>query len=201
MAVQKSSHSLSMEIIAPDWRWGEMCAFLALVGSKGLRLSSALWVPCMRLPSSRINRGPGVVLTLLLQGVFTLMKFCVAPVSAMPYVELILVGFPLHLLQLLFVFVKYSSTLVISLLNKHFLLLYPVSEPNRHMTSRTCFRSSCSRLLPSLFSLLPWNCIVLRHSFRPHESRSMDCSTSFNSCIPRRWFSCCYGLLDLSLGS
>ena len=50
-----------------------MCAVLALVESKGLRWSYALWVACMRLPSGRINRGPCVVLDLFLQGVSTLM--------------------------------------------------------------------------------------------------------------------------------
>ena len=50
-----------MEISAPSWRWGNMCAVLALVDNKGLRLSYALLVACMRLPSGRITCGPCVV--------------------------------------------------------------------------------------------------------------------------------------------
>ena len=94
-----------------------MWSVLALVGSKGIRLSSAFWFACMRIPYGRITRSPCVVLTLLLKCVSTLMYFCVAPVSAMPYVGLFLGGFPLQLLQLLLVCFKYSSTLVISLLS------------------------------------------------------------------------------------
>ena len=71
--LHSSSHSFPMEISAPDWRWGKMCAVLALVESKGIRCSYALWVACMRLPFGSITRGPCVVLTLFLQGVSTLM--------------------------------------------------------------------------------------------------------------------------------
>ena len=71
VALQTSSHIFPMEISAPDWRCGKMCAVLSLVDNKGLRLSSALLVACMRLPSGRITCGPCVVLTLLLQGLYT----------------------------------------------------------------------------------------------------------------------------------
>ena len=66
-----------------------MWAVLALVDSNGLRLSSAFSVACIRLPSGRITRSPCVVLTLLIQGVSNLMYFCVAPVSAIPYIGLL----------------------------------------------------------------------------------------------------------------
>ena len=68
-----SEHSFHMEIIAPDWRWGNMYAIFALVDSKGLMLSSALWVACMMLTYGRITRGTWEVLILLLHGVSTLM--------------------------------------------------------------------------------------------------------------------------------
>ena len=71
--VQPSAHSFSMNISAPDWRWGKMRAILSLVDSKGLRLSSDLWVACMRLPFERINCGPCEAFTFLLQVVYTLM--------------------------------------------------------------------------------------------------------------------------------
>ena len=71
--VQPSSHSCPMDISAPDRRWGNMWAVFALVESKGIRCSYALWVACMRLPFGSITRGPCVVLTLFLQGVSTLM--------------------------------------------------------------------------------------------------------------------------------
>ena len=73
VVVQPSSHSCPMEISVPDWRWGKMCAVLDLVDNKGVRLSSALWVACMRLPSGRITHGPCCVLTLFTQDVYTFM--------------------------------------------------------------------------------------------------------------------------------
>ena len=73
VAVHPSSHSFLMEISAPDWRRGKMCDIFALVDSKGLRLSSYLWVARMILTYVRINRGPCEVLILLLHGVSTLM--------------------------------------------------------------------------------------------------------------------------------
>ena len=73
VAVYPSSHSLPMDISAPDWRWGKMCAVLDLVDNKGLRLSSALWVACMRLPFGRINNCHCCVLTLFAQGMSTFM--------------------------------------------------------------------------------------------------------------------------------
>ena len=90
-----------------------MWAVLALFDSNGLRLISALWVACTRLPYGRITCGTCVVLTLLLHGVSTLMWFCVDPVSEMPYAGLLLGGFPLQLLKLILICLKYSSTLVI----------------------------------------------------------------------------------------
>ena len=73
VAVHPSSHSFPMDIIALDWSCGEMCDFLDHVDNKGLRLSSALWVACMRLPYGRITRYPCRVLTLLTQGVSILL--------------------------------------------------------------------------------------------------------------------------------
>ena len=90
-----------MDISALDWKWGKMWAILAPVDSKGLKLSSSLWVACTRLQSGSITRGPREFLTLLLQGVSTLMWFDVVYVSAITYVRLLFGGLPLHLLQLL----------------------------------------------------------------------------------------------------
>ena len=101
----------------------------------------------MRLLSGRITWGPCVVSTLLLQDVSTLMYFCVAPVSAIPYVGLLLCVFPIQLLQLLFNCVKYYSTLVISLLINILLFLYPVLDPNCHAPFGMSFI-----LLPILFN-------------------------------------------------
>ena len=42
--VQPSSNICPKEISAPDWRWWKMCAIFDLVDSKGLMLSSSLWV-------------------------------------------------------------------------------------------------------------------------------------------------------------
>ena len=71
--VQPSSNSCPMEISAPDWRWGEMCAIFALFDIKGLVLSYALWFASMMIPYGRITRGPFKFLILLLHGVSTLM--------------------------------------------------------------------------------------------------------------------------------
>ena len=68
-----SEHSFHMEIIAPDWRWGKFWDISPLVDSKGLMLSSALWVACIMLPSGRMTHSTYAVLALLLQGVYTLM--------------------------------------------------------------------------------------------------------------------------------
>ena len=84
-----------------------------LVDNKGLRLSLALCVVCMSLPSGRIACVPWCVFTLLIQGVSTLMYSFVASVSAMPYVGLDLCGFPLHLLHSLLFCVINSSTVVL----------------------------------------------------------------------------------------
>ena len=73
VAVQILSHSFTMEISDPDWRWRKMCDFLALVDNKGLRLSSDLWIDCTRIPSGRITCGPCCVLNLFTQGVSTFM--------------------------------------------------------------------------------------------------------------------------------
>ena len=45
VSVQPSSYSCPMDISPSDWRWGNMCAVLALVDNKGLKLSSALFFP------------------------------------------------------------------------------------------------------------------------------------------------------------
>ena len=73
VAVHPLSRSCPMEISDPDWMWVKMCAIFPLIDSKGLMLSSALWVSCLMLPSGRINRGPCEVLILLLHGVSTFM--------------------------------------------------------------------------------------------------------------------------------
>ena len=62
-----------MDISAPDRRWGKRWDIFAPVDSKGLRLSSSLWVACVILPSVRITHGPCEVLILLIHGVSTLM--------------------------------------------------------------------------------------------------------------------------------
>ena len=62
-----------MYISAPDCRWGKMWDILALVDSKGVRLSSDLWVACIMLLSGRITRVTCDVSNLLLHGVSTLM--------------------------------------------------------------------------------------------------------------------------------
>ena len=105
VAVQPSSHIFPMYISAPHWSWGEMWNVLALVDSNGLRLSSTFWVAWIRRPYGRITYDPCVVISLLLQGVSTLMYFFVEPVSTIPYLGLLLGGFPLQLLQLLLFFV------------------------------------------------------------------------------------------------
>ena len=58
VAIHTPSHSCSIEICDPDWRWGQMCDVFDLIDNKGIRLNLALWVACMRLPSGRIARGP-----------------------------------------------------------------------------------------------------------------------------------------------
>ena len=58
------------------------------------------------------------------------------PVSIMPYVGLLLGGFPLRSLQLLLLCVNDSSMLVLSLSIDLLLLLSPLSDPNRHAPSR-----------------------------------------------------------------
>ena len=53
VAVHTSSHRFPMEIIAPGWRWGEICAVSSLEVNKGLRFSYALLVLCIRIPSGK----------------------------------------------------------------------------------------------------------------------------------------------------
>ena len=62
-----------MGISNPDWRWVNIFSVLDPVVNKGLRLSYALRVVCMRLPSRRISCGPFCVLDLFTQGVYNLM--------------------------------------------------------------------------------------------------------------------------------
>ena len=73
VAIQPSSNSFRMDISATDCRWGKMCAMLAPVDSKGVRLSSAFWVACMRLPYGSITCSLCEVFTLFLHGLSTLM--------------------------------------------------------------------------------------------------------------------------------
>ena len=51
-------------------------------------LISPLWVDCLRLPYGRITCGICCGLTLFTQDMSALIWFCVAPVSAMPYIRL-----------------------------------------------------------------------------------------------------------------
>ena len=43
-----------MEIKEPDWRWGNMCDFIAVDIRRWFRFRSYLWVARMRLPSDNI---------------------------------------------------------------------------------------------------------------------------------------------------
>ena len=74
VAVNTPEHSFPTEISAPDWRWGKRCAVFSLVDNKCLRLSSSLWVACMRLTSGRINCSPCCILTLLTEFTFLLFQ-------------------------------------------------------------------------------------------------------------------------------
>ena len=112
-----------------------MWAIFDLVDSKGLRFSSAVWVACRMLPSGKITRGPCEIFILLLHGVSNLIYLCVVRVSAVPYVGLLFVGFPLQFLQLLLVCLIYYSTLVKLLFINLSLLLSIVLVPNRHALS------------------------------------------------------------------
>ena len=123
MAVQPSPHICPTEISEPDWRWGKVCDVLALVDKKGLRSSSALHMYQTRLPSGRSTCGSCVFLTLFSQGVYTLMYFCVAPMSVMTYIGLLVGGFSLQLLHSLVFFINYSDTLLLLLLIKRLFTL------------------------------------------------------------------------------
>ena len=82
---------------------------------RGFRLSSALCVACMMLPSGSMNWGPLLIGCLLLHGLFTLIFLCVAPLSAMPYCSRLVGGLPLHAVLVfpkLATFSKLSSLLV-----------------------------------------------------------------------------------------
>ena len=83
--------------------------------NRGFRLSSALWVACMMLPSGRMNWGTLPIGCLFLHGVLTLMYYCVAPALAMPYCSGLVGGLPLHVVLVLLKFAKFpklSSLLV-----------------------------------------------------------------------------------------
>ena len=72
-----------------------MCAVLDLVDNKRRRFSYELCVDCMRLISGKITHVTFCVLTLFTHGVSTFMYFYVAPVSAIPYIGLMVNGFRL----------------------------------------------------------------------------------------------------------
>ena len=112
-----------MEISAPVWRWGYICAVLILVDNKVLRFSSDLLVACMRLTYSSSTCGPCVFLNLFSHGVSTLVYFLVAFLYTIPYIGLLEVGFPLQLLHSLVLWIKFSDSLVLLLLIKLLFLL------------------------------------------------------------------------------
>ena len=112
--VHKSSHSFPMQISAPYCMWGRVCSVLSIVYIKGMSFSCALWVSCIRLSYGRITCGPCVFFTLFSQGVSTLVQFYVAPVYEIPYICLLVGGFPLQLLHSLVFSVNYSSTVLLS---------------------------------------------------------------------------------------
>ena len=62
-----------IDMRAPACRWGNMWDVRADWVKRGFIFSSALWVACMMLPSSRMNWGHLLIGYLLLHGVFTLM--------------------------------------------------------------------------------------------------------------------------------
>ena len=68
-----------MKIKAPDWIWGDMCNLLAVGVIMGFRFRSNLWVAFIRITYGSITWGSFVIGYFLLQGVLTLMYFCVAP--------------------------------------------------------------------------------------------------------------------------
>ena len=135
VSIQPSSNIFPMEIIDPDWMWGKICAVLYIVDKKGIRLSSALWVACTRLPFGRITCNTCYVLNLFTYDVSTLIYFCVAPVSAITYIGLYVDGFPLQFLHSLVFCIKDYIMLVLSLSIKLCLMLFNVSEPSCHAPS------------------------------------------------------------------
>ena len=62
IGIHPSSYIFSMKIIAPGWRWGNICATLALVDNNGLIFRSTLWVSWNRLLFRRSTWVPLVVL-------------------------------------------------------------------------------------------------------------------------------------------
>ena len=53
-AIHLFLQSYPMEIKEPDWRWGNMCDFIAVDIRRWFRFISYLWVARMRLPSDNI---------------------------------------------------------------------------------------------------------------------------------------------------
>ena len=115
----------------------------------------------MMLPYIRITRGPCEVIILFPHGVSTLMWFCVAHMSAIPYVGLLFGGLPLHLLQILLICLIYSSTLVKYLLINLSLLLSILLVPNLQPPS------GMPLVLPNILfkdvDLSLWQSSFLRH--------------------------------------
>ena len=79
----------------------------------------------MMLPLGRMTWGPLLIFCLFLHGVFTLMQFCVSPVSAMPYCSMLVGWFPLHVVL---IFLNFAECSELSSLLVQFKLL--VGGPN-----------------------------------------------------------------------
>ena len=75
ITMHSSLNSFPVNMIAPDCKWGKMCAVLYDWVKRGFRLSSVPCMACMMLPSGSMTWGLCVIVCLLLPGVFTLMYF------------------------------------------------------------------------------------------------------------------------------
>ena len=119
-------------MIAPDIRWVKICYVLNLVIRNGMSLSYAHCVTLMMLPHGSNTWGPLEIFTLLVHVFCTLMYFCVAPLSAIPYVCCWLGGIPLHLLRSIVLLFNFFFMLVMFSLNEPFILLFTIFFPNHH---------------------------------------------------------------------
>ena len=112
----------------------DVCCFIPC-NYNGLRFSSDLWVARIRIIFGRSTWSPLEIFTLFVQGVGTLILFCVDPVSYIPYVWLWLSGFPLQLLHLVVLCVNFFSTLVLLSLTELFIMSLSVSLTNGNAPS------------------------------------------------------------------